>query len=274
MKDDESLTSLNAELSRCRKLAEDFESDAKRYRKYLDIALCIMVIIDKDGNIEFINKQGAIILGYLEFDELIGENWFEKCCPPKIRDSLRFIHRKLIEGEVEPFSEMENSILTRFGTEKTIRWKNSFIKDEKGDVVSTVSIGSDVSREREQEKEMERLETQFEAVVQVIPESLHVINRNYKIVFANKALIDTNSKLGLSTDVQGKGLWDVFSFLPERVRDEYETVFHQGKVLITTEDTEVNGRRIKTRTRKIPLLKDDKVHQIVTIMEAISVFKT
>jgi PAS domain S-box-containing protein len=152
------LSSLEAELSRCREIAEDFELDARRYRKYLDIALCIMVIIDKNGDIEFINKHGAILLGYLEVDELIGENWFEKCCPPKIRGSLRFIHGKLIEGEVEPFSEMENSILTRFGTEKTIRWKNSFIKNEEGNIVSTVSIGTDVSKEREQEKEMERLE--------------------------------------------------------------------------------------------------------------------
>jgi hypothetical protein len=106
--------------------------------------------------------------------------------------------------------------------------------------------------------------------VQVIPEPLHVMNRNYKIIFVNQALIDSNRKLGLSTDVQGKSLWDVFPFLPEKVRDEYETVFRQGKVLITREDTEVNGKRLTTRTRKIPLLKDDKVYQIVTIIEDLS----
>jgi PAS domain S-box-containing protein len=58
--------------------------------------------------------------------------------------------------------------------------------------------------------------------------------------------------------------------LPDGVRDEYRKVFKTGKLLVTVETNEVAGRRITTETRKIPILENNKVVRVVTVIEDIT----
>ena len=57
-------------------------------KKYLDIIDAIVLILDNEGKINYVNKKALEILGYKE-DELVGKNWFITCIPSRIREKIQ-----------------------------------------------------------------------------------------------------------------------------------------------------------------------------------------
>jgi len=113
-------------------------------QEYLDIAGVILVGINADQEVTFINKKGCEILGY-EKHEVIGRNWFDTFVPSEIRENVRDAFKKLISAEIEPVRFFENTVLTSNGTERIIAWENAVIRDEAGNIVSTLSSGEDIT---------------------------------------------------------------------------------------------------------------------------------
>lgn len=113
-------------------------------RECLDIAGVILVGINAKEEVILINKKGCEILGY-EKDEIIGRNWFDTFIPSEIRDNVRDSFKKLMSAETEPVRFFENTVLTSNGTERIIAWENTVIRDEGGDIISTLSSGEDIT---------------------------------------------------------------------------------------------------------------------------------
>ncbi len=113
-------------------------------KEYLDIAGVILVGINAKGEVILINKKGCEILGY-EKHEIIGRNWFDTFIPSEIRDNVRDSFKKLVSAEIEPVRFFENPVLTSSGTEKIIAWENTVIRDEAGNIISTLSSGEDIT---------------------------------------------------------------------------------------------------------------------------------
>jgi PAS domain-containing protein len=90
------------------------------------------------------------------------------------------------------------------------------------------------------------------------------------ITLHNQAFYQMNQELGLETRAIGRTPFELFPFLPARVRDEYEQVFAEGKVLITYDETHIGSLSIYTETRKIPIFEDDQVTHVATVMRDIT----
>ncbi|HOM27174.1 MAG TPA: PAS domain S-box protein [bacterium] len=228
----------------------------------------IIVILDKYGNIEFINKEGVKVLHYSSEDELVGENWFDKCIPEDNRENLRFIFRKIIEGYIDEFKYYENPVLTKIRTLKLIGWRNSYIKDEKGDIIKTISYGIEVLRETLEKQKI----NDYTKIFDILPEAIHIIDREFKILYFNEVFKKWNKILGFSVDVIGKKLFSVFPFLSDKVREEYEKVFENGDILITKEKNIIKGKEFITETRKIPIFEKEKVIRVITFIREITDF--
>ncbi len=99
---------------------------------------------------------------------------------------------------------------------------------------------------------------------------LHVINTDYRILLINRVFLDWNKKLGLPVDVIGKSIFEVFPFLDNDVKQEYEEVFSTGSVKITEEQVQINNKVIYTKTQKIPLIQNEQVTRITTAVWEIS----
>jgi PAS domain S-box-containing protein len=113
-------------------------------KEYLDIAGVILVGINAKGEVVLINKKGCEILGY-EKHEIIGRNWFDTFIPSEIRDNVRDSFKKLVSAEIGPVRFFENPVLTSSGTERIIAWENTVIRDEAGNIISTLSSGEDIN---------------------------------------------------------------------------------------------------------------------------------
>ncbi|MFC1884924.1 PAS domain S-box protein [Thermodesulfobacteriota bacterium] len=129
-------------------------------QKYLDIANVILIAIKSNGEIDLINKKGCEILG-CNPDDMIGKNWFDNFIPERIRKEVKSVFKKLMAAKIEPVEYFENPVLTKSGEEKIISWRNTVMKDEKGNIAGTLSSGSDITASKIMEKEKSRLEAQL-----------------------------------------------------------------------------------------------------------------
>ena len=114
--------------------------ETKKAQQYLDIAGVMIVVINSDQTVGLINKKGCEILGYCS-EEIIGKNWFETFIPPRLRNTVIEVFKKMMSGEFEPMEYYENPILTKDGEERLIEWHNASIKDENGRIQCTLSSG-------------------------------------------------------------------------------------------------------------------------------------
>lgn len=119
------------------------EKKSKKLQLYLDALPVILVVINKSERVEFINDYGVKSLGFNNKNEVEGKNWFDEFIPLKIRENVRFVFTKIISGDLEPVKSYSNPVRTKFGSEKRILWRNSYLKDENGNIVSSVSLGCD-----------------------------------------------------------------------------------------------------------------------------------
>ncbi len=242
--------------------------EIENYKKLISYFPGIIVVLDRYGTIEYINEIGAKILGYFSTEELLGKNWFEKCIPENIRDSLKFVFNKIIEGHIEEFEYYENPIETKFKTQKLIGWRNNYIKDTSENVIKVFSYGCEVLKESVKKEKIDDLTKIFE----ILPEAIHIIDKDYKVVYLNETFIKWNKILGLPVNVIGKNIFEVYTFLSEKVKSEYEKVFTTGDFVITQETNILGDKEIITETRKIPIFEKNKVVYVITFIREITHF--
>ena len=151
-------------------------------QSYLNIAETAIVIINKKGQVDFINRKGSEILGYVKKD-IIGKNWFDEFLPVKLRKDVKKVFRENIIGKIKPGQYYENPILTKEGKERIISWHNSLLYDETNKVIGTLSSGQDVTDQRHQEERLKL--TQF--AIDHTTDSCYFISPSARFIYVNDA---------------------------------------------------------------------------------------
>ena len=146
-----------------RKTEEALRQQKNLAQYYLDIAGVILVVIDANQRVSLINKKGCEVLGYRE-SEIIGKNWFDTSIPERARDNIRKIFNKLLVGEIEQIEFFENTVLTKKGEERIIAWHNTVLKDEKGNITSTLSSGEDITDRKKADESLKESEQRFKTI--------------------------------------------------------------------------------------------------------------
>ncbi|HHF55794.1 MAG TPA: PAS domain S-box protein [Thermoplasmatales archaeon] len=112
-----------------------------------------------------------------------------------------------------------------------------------------------------------------EVVLGNLDEVIHVVDKNMRILFINRAIEHLSKGKIKAEDAIGKNLYDVFPFLKEKgVDKQYERVFSTGRRLRTEEEIDYYGEKIYTVTTKIPI-KDGKTRKVITIMRDVTALK-
>ena len=164
-------------------------------KDYLNLIGGIVVAIDVNQNIVFINKKGCSMLGCGENDSYIGKNWFDNFVPEKVRAETRKCFCEIISGKIKNFEYYENSILTRKGKEKIIVWHNSLLLDEEKKPIGTLSTGLDVTDQMathrnllKSQEELKKSEERHRAIVESQEEFLCRFLPDLTFTFVNPAI--------------------------------------------------------------------------------------
>jgi PAS domain S-box-containing protein len=140
----------------------------ERTKPYLEFDHNLLVEIDTNGIVTHVNKKVCEVLSYKE-KEIIGKNWFDNFLPKKIKSTVFSLSQKLLKGEQDATENNQNSILTKNGEERIIKWHNAIIRDQKGLIRGHLSCGEDI--------------TEIKKVEAKLLQTNHILERSPAIIF-------------------------------------------------------------------------------------------
>ncbi|MGD2200729.1 MAG: GAF domain-containing protein, partial [Candidatus Bathyarchaeota archaeon] len=168
------------------------EEAARRERewaqKYLDVAAVIMVVLDSEGRVALLNREGCRVLG-CTVDECLRRDWFETYIPVRMRAEVKGVFRKLMVGEVEFARHYDNPVLTTSGEERLISWYNTILRDDEGNITGTLSSGVDITEQRLAEEKLRVSEKKYMTIVESSPNPISV-TIGPEIVYANQKRVE------------------------------------------------------------------------------------
>jgi two-component system CheB/CheR fusion protein len=117
----------------------------------LDTVGALVVVLDTEGRIVRFNQECESVTGYA-VDEVKGKHVVDLLVPPEERDPVRDLFADLRRGEA-PLHH-ENHWQTQQGEPRLIRWSNTVLRNDRGEVEYVVGTGIDVTERRRLEREV------------------------------------------------------------------------------------------------------------------------
>jgi len=189
-----------------REINEQLRQEKERTQSFLDLIEVLILVLDKDGIVQRINRKGCELLGYTE-EEVIGKNWFENFLSEEQQDKIKKRVRKII-AKREIQSRNINPVLTKDGTEIMISWKSSVLPEFIDGKECVLSTGVEITEEIVKETERLQEEEHYKYLAQMSDEGLIIVEKN-KIRYINDNM---RRILGLSP---GEVNFDPLTFLCE-----------------------------------------------------------
>lgn len=230
------------DITELKKAEEKLRKQKEKYKKYCDVVGNIIVALDSNGKITFLNKKGYEILGYKE-GQLIGKNWFETCLPEESREKVKKVFKKCMQGKLKMVEHYENPVITKNGEKRIISWHNTVLTDDKGKIVGTLSSGEDITERVQMEKALRESEEKFRVITTAAKDAIIVINDEGRITYWNPA---AERMFGYTKEeVLGKKMYKII--IPKRFHKSYLKGFAKfvktGQGLVIGKTLEFTGLR-------------------------------
>jgi PAS domain S-box-containing protein len=178
-----------------RKQAEAaLKESERRFRETLENVQLVSVLIDLEGSIKFCNNFLLKLTGY-KHDEVIGKNWFTIFIPEKSSNVREEYLKGLRQGNIVSF--LENPIRTKDGSERLIRFSNTLLRDEHGNVIGTTSIGEDITESKLVESALQKSEARYRSLFETAPDGILIVDKESYYLNANASMC---RMLGYSID--------------------------------------------------------------------------
>jgi len=157
----------------------------KRWKTLLEKVELLIVGINADGTINYINPHFCKVTGHKN-DDLIRMDYFNHLLPLQEKEKvLKAFHDSLNKNV---HSYIRNSILTKAGEERLIDWSNVILENAEGKVVSTLSIGSDITDQERAFAEIKSFKRKLEDENILLKAEMGKIPTSEKIVGHSDAL--------------------------------------------------------------------------------------
>ena len=126
----------------------------------IETAQAIILVLDTDGNILSFNPYMEEICDYA-LEEVKGKSWIETFVPQRDRPWIQKLLDKAA-GDIQTRGNV-NPIVTKNGLEVEIKWYDKALKDINGNIIGLLSIGQDVTEEKEYEEKLKSSKIEAES---------------------------------------------------------------------------------------------------------------
>ena len=255
---------ITRDITKLKHIEQRLKESEEKYKNLVDNILDQIIETNLDGTITYVSPQVFNIFGFKP-EEALGKRSIDFVHPNDKAILKESMKRAIDSGEI---ISSQFRLRHKDGHYLLVSSRGSLIKkDEKTKLVAVVR---DISEQKLTEKKLRDSEQQYRTTLDSMGDAIHVIDNDMRIILFNPALEKWVVDLGLKTDLIGKKLNEAFPFLPERVTNEYKQVFNSGEALFTDETTEFMGKVLFTESRKIPIFREGKVYQIITVVRDIN----
>lgn len=185
----ESLLFITNDVTKIRETQFNLKKSEKKYRELVNNANSIIIKLNKKGEFLFINEYGEQFFGYSK-DELIGRSVIGTIVP-KTESSGRDLESLVSEVLSNPdeYKNMENENITKSGKKVWVSWANKAIKDEKGNIVGVLTVGTDITEKKETGQKLIESEEKFRIIAEQSLMGIAII-KDLKYLYVNQQYAD------------------------------------------------------------------------------------
>ncbi|MGE5234886.1 MAG: PAS domain S-box protein [Acidobacteriota bacterium] len=245
-----SLLGVSREITKRRRAETELRKERDRAQMYVDTVQVVLVALDRGGRVTLINSKGCQLLGWSE-QELLGRDWFASCIPERECGELRVAFARIMAGEIESLSYVENRVVTRSGEERLIAWHNTELRDASGALVGTLSSGEDITARKRAEQELRRVSTELQTIFDSIPATIWFKNRENRFLRVNRA---TSELMGMTAD-------EIEGHSAEEILPEFAAQYHRDDLEVITSGRPKRGiiERVRTASGDERWVTTDKI---------------
>jgi formate hydrogenlyase transcriptional activator len=152
---------LLANLVQRAKLEKVFHIHEKRLQSFMENAPLMVMELDREGHLTYINDFGAKLLGYEKAEEIANINWFSTFLLPSDIGLLKKLYLEIFNGNLRT-STFKNTVRCKNDLEIIINWVNFIAPERDGSIQKVISIGRDISGEESAGRLVAQLQKELE----------------------------------------------------------------------------------------------------------------
>nr|CRH05365.1 putative Histidine kinase with CHASE domain, PAS 4 domain, GAF domain, PAS domain, KisKA domain, HATPase c domain and Response regulator receiver domain [Candidatus Magnetococcus massalia] len=134
---------------------DDLLHARERAESFLNVAEVMIIGLNSGGRIELLNPKGGEILGYLP-EQAQGLDWFDTFLPAEVRDEVRGVFAKIMQGEIAPVEYYENEVVVCSGEVRMMAWHNALWLNAEGEISGVLSSCEDITERKLNELAQQR----------------------------------------------------------------------------------------------------------------------
>lgn len=201
---------------------------------------------DKDGKITFWNKEAEKVFEY-SADEVIGKTEYEiNLIYEEDKDLVKNLINNIYNSKNVYFVNTNRNV-TKSGKIKYCEWYKTIRKNNKGEVLNSISLVLDITERKKTETALINNERKLNDIITFLPDATFAIDTNHKIILWNKAMEDIT---GLKAEemigdysyryavpfygIERPMLLDLITTKDNKIKGLYKNLIEQGDLFITT----------------------------------------
>ena len=174
---------LVAEVVRSSKLSNEVQANERRWRSLMENLELLMVGLDLEGRVNFINPYFTRLTGF-KSEEVLGKYWFDHFLPETERSQVKALFRKAItQGGIR--SNYQNQIILKSGEMLLVNWSNVGLYDVSGKLTGTLSMGENITEREEAKQALMDERERMNVVLSTLNTGLVLLDRNMRVIWAN-----------------------------------------------------------------------------------------
>lgn len=248
------------------KLFSRIKASEERYKTLFNNAADSMMMLDLNGKILTINQREEEIIGY-KMEELLGKYIYD-FLPAASKKSVTkllpiAVNTKVQTTEIEVISKNHQILVMELDL--------SVVKEENG-VLYLLAHFRDITKRENLELELKEEKCKLDNIVSEIGADLLVVNRDYKICWANKRLIENHT---LGKNIINRTCFDTYCRLKSVPNDcPAIKVFKTGKINQTEHIIHRQHKKNFFNVISSPIFdKEGKVVQVLELFQNITARK-
>lgn len=163
------------------------EAVRQHLQPVIDAAGVLIVGLDTQGRITLFNRRCSELTGYSE-EEVLGRVLWDFLLPEEWIRPVRETFSNLRAGDFP--SEFASPWLTKDGEQRPIHWRNSAIVNSEGQVETIISVGLDITAQRQVARALRESEESYRKLFEDSRDAICIITREGTFSDANAAALD------------------------------------------------------------------------------------
>jgi formate hydrogenlyase transcriptional activator len=170
------------------RLEKALQASRKHWQSFMDHAPILVLQLNGEGNISFMNDFGVHLLGYNSTAELQGHNWCGRFLSPRDAEKFKSLFDGMIREE-KPSACHRSTIRDKYGEELVISWISFPVHSDDNRILSIMNLGSNITQAESAHQLIHQLRLELEkekipAAEEQLQEQGEIIGNSWAIRYA------------------------------------------------------------------------------------------